>query len=133
MEKGLTKTELVLMGSGELSFLGDSVYEVNIRKELLLRGVRSSASLVEASQKYTSAVSQSEILTLIYDELKENENNIVNRGRNYKSKHVPKNVSRAKYSSATALECLFGYLSLCDDQGRIDELIAMIFDKVNVL
>ena len=47
----LTKTQLMLLGSGELAYLGDSVYETEIRKELLLRGIRKADKLVNAKRK----------------------------------------------------------------------------------
>lgn len=130
MEEKLTPTQLTLMGSGELAYLGDSVYEMLIRRRLILRGTRKSDNLVKEARNYVSASSQAKILQLIMDELKEDELKIVMRGRNSKLKYTPKNATQKEYSYATGLECLFGYLCLSENDERLHELIEMIFRKV---
>jgi ribonuclease-3 family protein len=130
MEEKLTSTQLTLMGSGELAYLGDSVYEMQIRKSLILRGTRKSGNLSKEARNYVSAPSQANILQLITEELSEDELKIVMRGRNSKLKYTPKNATQKEYAYATGLECLFGYLSLSGDDKRLEELTEMIFRKV---
>ena len=132
MEKKLTltKTQLMLLGSGELAYLGDSVYETAIRKQLLLRGVRKADKLVNEAQKYVTASSQANILNRIGDDLTEEEQKIISRGKNANLRNTPKNATPKEYAQATALECLFGYLLLKEDNERIELLIRKIFDKV---
>ena len=126
----LTKTQLMLLGSGELAYLGDSVYETAIRKELLLRGIRKADKLVNEAQKYVTASSQANILNMIEDDLTEEEQKIISRGKNANLRNTPKNATPKEYAQATALECLFGYLLLKEDSERIEMLIHKIFDKV---
>ena len=126
----LTRTQLIQLGSGELAYLGDSVYETAIRRGLLLRGVRKADKLVNIAQKYVTASSQSKILCMIEDDLNEEEQKIVSRGKNANLRNTPKNATPKEYAQATALECLFGYLLLKEDSERIEMLIRKIFDKV---
>lgn len=126
----LTKTQLIQLGSGELAYLGDSVYETAVRKELLLRGIRKADKLVSEAQKYVTASSQANILNMIVDDLTEDEQKVVSRGKNANLRNTPKNATPKEYAQATALECLFGYLLLKEDNERIELLIRKIFDKV---
>lgn len=130
MEEKLTFTQLALMGSNELAYLGDSVYEMQIRRRLILRGTRRSGNLVKEARNYVSAPSQAKIFQLITDELSEEELKIVMRGRNSKFRYTPKNATQKEYAYATGLECLFGYLSLSENKERLEELTEMIFRKV---
>lgn len=116
------------LNCGLLAYLGDSVYEVNIRNYLVLNKKGHSSELQKESLKYVSAKSQSVILdTLIENNyLSEEELNLVMRSRNYKTNSKPKYVDIITYKKATALECLFGALYLNKNQIRIDELIKRI-------
>ena len=58
--------------------------------------------------------------------LSEKEIDIVKRGRNAKVYSHPKNTDIVTYKWATALECLFGYLKLKNEEERIIELIKII-------
>ena len=50
----------------------------------------------------------------------------VRRGRNAKVISHPKNIDIVTYKWATALECLFGYLYMNNENERIDYLINVI-------
>ena len=58
--------------------------------------------------------------------LTEEELDVVKRGRNSKVLSHPKNVNIQEYKWATALESLFGYLYLNENNDRISELIDII-------
>lgn len=111
------------------AYIGDSVYEVYVRSYIISKGGKTSFDLHRESIKYVKASSQSDILELIYDKLTEEEQNIIRRGRNTKTYHVPKNASIIDYKRATALEALIGYLYLLKRYERIDEIMNMILEE----
>ena len=57
--------------------------------------------------------------------LNENEEAVFKRGRNAHSAHSPKNQDAADYRYATGLEALYGYLYLCGETVRINELFRL--------
>ena len=127
MAQDLTVNELLMMDSSTLAYLGDSVYELQVRSRLVLSGKRQADELVKASLSFVTASAQSYFLdqlsgSFLYDEI-----SIITRGRNMKHKSGRRNVSRLEYSKATAFECLFGYLYLKGRYERIDELMDLIF------
>lgn len=112
---------------GTLAYLGDSVYEVMIRKHLILNSKEKSNVLQKKSLLYVSAVSQSNILDkLLLENIFEEEKDLIKRARNYTPKSKPRYTDIKDYKKATALEALFGYLYLDNNIKRINELINKI-------
>lgn len=133
MEENLNRNELMLLGTPELAYLGDSVYELSVRERLILSGIRNSGELVRRAKDYVTAAAQADILNVLAPVLTEEESAIVNRGRNIKPKHSPKHASPRDYSYATAIECLFGYLYISGDTARLNELTDKIFTYKKVV
>lgn len=94
-----------------LAYLGDSVYELHIRKYLISKGISKVKDLQQTSLNYVSAKSQRRILEELENRsyLTDDEIEIVNRGRNASS-HSSKTTDIITYKKATGLECLIGYL-----------------------
>ncbi len=111
-----------------LAYLGDSIYEVYIRKHLIKKGIVKVNNLQHEAINYVSANSQRKILeNLINDNyLTEEELIVMNRARNHKGTRHPKNTDIITYKYATALEAIFGYLYLENNIKRIEELIKYI-------
>ena len=111
-----------------LAYLGDSVYEVYIRKYLIEQGIVNVNELQESSIKYVSAKGQAYYLNLLLEDkfLTEEEINIVHRGRNHKSHKSPKNTDVNTYKWATGFETLIGYLYLDNKTDRINDIIKYI-------
>ena len=61
-----------------------------------------------------------------YKMLTEREADILRRGRNAGGISVPKSAKPSEYRRATALEAVFGYLSLTGQEERIAELFEAI-------
>lgn len=78
---------------------------------------------------FVQATEQSKAVENILPVLSEEELEIYKRGRNAKSR-VPKSASVADYRRATGLECLFGYLYLSGEQGRMRELFDIAFAHI---
>ena len=127
MKQQLTEREVNLYSPLALAFLGDSVYEVLVRKEILLLANLPVSKLHSLKISRVCAAYQAAALEKIMLVLDDKEISIVKRGRNATGNTVPKHASAAEYRKATALECLFGYLYLLDRQDRIDELFRIIW------
>lgn len=114
-----------------LAYLGDSIYEVYIRKYLIDKGIEKVKILQEEAIKYVSAKSQCKfILDLIeknfYNDI---ELEIIYRARNHKSSRHPKYTDIVTYKYSTAFEAVIGYLYLNNDIKRIEEIIKMIIGE----
>ncbi len=114
-----------------LAYLGDSVYELNIRKNLISKNIYKVNDLQSKALNYVTAKKQSIIVINFIENniLTEEEIDIVKRGRNAKVSSHPKNTDIVTYKWATGLECLFGYLYIKDRVERINELIRIIMEE----
>lgn len=117
-----------------LAYLGDAVYELEIRKHFIDLGIQKVNNLQKEALNYVSAKMQSKYIEYLLSNslLKDDEIDIVKRGRNAKVFSHPKNVDIVTYKWATALECLFGYLYIKNDLNRIKEIINIIIG-VNII
>jgi len=114
-----------------LAYLGDSIYELYIRKYLVDKGIAKVKELQSESIKYVSAKSQSMYLKEMIDNnfFNEEELNIIKCARNHKNNHKPKNCDIITYKHSTAFEALIGYLYLKNDNRRIEEIINNIIGR----
>lgn len=108
-----------------LAYVGDAVHELYVRQYLLSTGAHKPHQLHRRSAAFVSAKAQSAVLRKLYDELTEEEQSTVKRGRNAKSGTVPKNTDVAVYRQATGFECLIGYLFLTHQRERL----AFVMDR----
>ena len=110
----------------QLAYLGDSVWELIVRYDLILRRYtvhHMHSSCVSA----VNANAQARILNSIQDSLSDAEAEIVRRGRNAHAKHAaPRNQSPEDYAASTGFEALLGYLYLTGQDRRIREIISLI-------
>lgn len=113
-----------------LAYLGDSIYEVYIRKYLIDNGIVNVNELQKEAIKYVSAKGQAYYTNkLIEDELlNEEELSVLLRGRNHKSHKSPKNTDIKTYKLATGFETLIGYLYLNEKKDRIDAIVNYILE-----
>jgi ribonuclease-3 family protein len=123
----MTKIEAKAYSPLTLAFLGDSVYELYIREKLVRQANTSAGKLHEKKIKYVCAEKQAENADKLMPFLTEEEIAIFKRGRNSAPK-PPKHASLSEYHKATGLECLFGYLYLCEEKDRLNELLQMTKD-----
>lgn len=121
------ETEINMMSPLTWAYVGDCVYELYIRTELVNRTNLKPHKLHIESIKYVKAQAQAEFLQKIYEELTEEEKDIVRRGRNAENHHLPKNCNVQDYMYATAFEALIGYLYLTKKEERIKEIFNKVF------
>ena len=108
-----------------LAFLGDGVFELLVRTELLNKN-KNPKTLHREAIKSVKASTQTTKINRVIDILTEEELGVFRRGRNAKSHTMPKNATVRDYKEATGLEALFGYLYLLNKGSRILELYSLM-------
>ncbi len=121
------ETEVNMMSPLTWAYVGDCVYELYIRTNLVNKTNLKPHKLHIESIKYVKAKAQAEILQKIYDDLTDEEKDIVRRGRNSENHHLPKNCDVKDYMYATAFEALIGYLYLTKKEDRLKEILEKVF------
>ena len=111
------------------AYVGDSVYELFIRTNLVNNSNAKPHKLHIESIKYVKAKAQAETLDKIFDRLTSKEREIARRGRNTENHHVAKNANVADYSHSTAFEAVIGYLYLTYQDKRLEEILNMCLEK----
>jgi ribonuclease-3 family protein len=121
------KDSLHRMNPATLAFVGDSVYELLVRREIVRRYTSLPAvKLHNFTVKMVRATAQAAAYRTIEPLLSEEEANIFRRGRNASNVTPPKHTQAADYRTATGLEALFGWLFLNGENERI----AILFDAI---
>ena len=110
-----------LPGSLELAFLGDTIYDLYVRRSIVRKGGRVQNMHKQAVSLVCNRA-QAEALLRIQDELTEAEAAVVRRARNA-HQSPPRNANPADYHRATSIEALMGYLYLTGQQDRLDYLM----------
>lgn len=126
MTKIITEKEARGFSPNILAFYGDSVYEVLVRNRVVVEHQTNAGRLHELAVERVRASYQSEAVNVIEPMLSGDEADILRRGRNAGGVSVPKSAKPSEYRRATALEALFGYLSLTGRQARVEELFDAI-------
>lgn len=109
-----------------LAFVGDTVFDLLIRSELVCEANRPVNALHTMASKKVCAAAQAESMRKILPVLTEDETAVFKRGRNAHTGGIPKHASSADYHYATGLESLFGWLYLRGETERIKELYAIM-------
>ncbi len=130
MEKFLTHHEANQYSPLSLAFLGDSVYDTLVRRNLLMQANMPVSKLHNLKIKMACAEYQSKVFELITPELSETELSVLKRGRNAVGNTIPKHSNVIDYRKATAVECLFGYLYLTGESERINQLFKYITENM---
>lgn len=118
------KREFTLIDPLNLAFLGDAVYELMVRRELVNESLRVN-ELHKKAVLYVSANAQCRDFKNIEELLTEDEINLVKRARN-RSQHAPKHTKIQVYRLATGFEALVGALYLSGANERLEYL----FDEI---
>ena len=107
------------------AYVGDAVYELYIRTNLVNNTKLKPHKLHIESIKYVKAKAQADILKRIEHDLTDEEKEIVRRARNAENHHLPKNADPADYMYSTAFEGLIGFLYLTKKDERLKEILKM--------
>lgn len=106
------------------AYLGDALYELYAREYLLnVKRLKTTGALHREAINLVKAEAQAKIAHAITQELSAEENDILRRGRNHKTGHIPTHTDPVTYRHSTAWEGLLGYLYLAGKKERMKELI----------
>jgi len=113
-----------------LAYMGDCAYEIVIRTLLVHKGNAPVDKLNRKASRLAKAETQSQMITLIQEQLSEEELTMYKRGRNAKSYSSAKNASINDYRRATGFEALIGWLYLKGEFERMTQIIRMGFEAI---
>ena len=113
-----------------LAYLGDGVYELYVRNYVLGQGNCQSQKLHAKSQRFVNCAAQEHFLEILQEELREDEREVVRRGRNAKTHSKPRSADYGTYHAATGFEALWGYLYLAEEHDRLDRLFEKICEDM---
>ena len=129
IERAKSLEEINMLSPLTWAYVGDCIYELYIRTDLVNKTKLKPHKLHIETIKYVKAKAQADILKRIEKNLTEKELEIVRRGRNAENHHLPKNCNVQEYMYATAFEALIGYLYLTKQNKRLQEIL----NKVSVI
>lgn len=112
-----------------LAFVGDTVFDLLTRCELVCEANRPVNALHTMASKRVCAAAQAEAIKKIMPLLTEEETAVFKRGRNAHVGSKAKNASSSDYHYATGLESLFGWLWLKSETDRLRYLYSEISDN----
>ena len=115
-----------------LAYIGDNIYELVNRTEMLHRGNRQVQKLHRDCSARANARTQARIMKLLLPLLTEEEEAVYRRGRNASVYTKAKNASILEYHEATGLEALIGYLYLSGQYARAVELVRVGFESEEI-
>lgn len=120
------KADVASLSPLTLAFIGDTVFDLLVRSELVCEANRPVNALHKSASQRVCAAAQARGIRKILPLLSEQEEAVFKRGRNSHTGGIPKNASSADYHYATGLESLFGWLYLTEQSERITELYELI-------
>jgi len=127
VERGKFKMELNLPA---YAHLGDAVYELLIR-EKVVRLTQKPNKMHKITTSYVCASFQAELLNKIFDDLNEEEQEIIRRGRNLPlTPH--KKTNQSIHRQATAFEVIIGHLYK-NSSVRYDVIVEKILQEIDFL
>lgn len=109
----------------ELAFLGDAIWELEIRKYYLRFGYNIS-NLNKQVKSKVNARYQSLIYKKIIDNLEEEFKLIGKRAKNSNIKTFPRSCTVMEYKEATALEAIIGAMYLLKRKEEIKKIINLV-------
>lgn len=112
-----------------LAFIGDTVFDLLTRCELVCEANRPVNALHNMASKRVCAAAQADSIKKIMPLLTEEETAVFKRGRNAHVGSKAKNASSSDYHYATGLESLFGWLWLKNETNRIKYLYSEISEN----
>lgn len=123
IEREKDESEVNLLSPLTWAYVGDAIYELYIRTNLVNKTKLKPHKLHIEAIKYVKAKAQADILKRLMDDLTEEEKDIVRRARNAENHHLPKNADPEDYMYSTAFEGLVGYLYLSKKDERLKEIL----------
>ena len=105
-----------------LAYLGDSVWEVNVREYFIKKGY-NLRNLNNKVVKYVNAKAQSEILNKIFPEIEEKYQEVVRKAKNGNIKSFPQTCTVMEYRNATGFEAYIAALYIDEKLDEIKKIV----------
>ncbi|MEG1752134.1 MAG: ribonuclease III domain-containing protein [Clostridia bacterium] len=122
-EQPISRVKLLETSSLVLAFVGDAVHTLFVRNKIVHDQNLAVGMQHKNAIELCCAKSQANKLDIISSFLYQDEDDVVRRARNVKSKSKPKHAQAEDYSKATAYEALIGWLWLSGNHDRMFELL----------
>ncbi len=106
-----------------LSFLGDAVHSLYVRRMLIEQGHCKSGDLNVEAQRYVTAEAQANMLRRVKPLLLEDELDVFRRASNSTHLNRPKHARAADYRAASGFEAVLGMLEWIGDRERLYEIL----------
>ena len=129
LHTSLTPDQLSTVSELALAHVGDAVFELLVRTELICQGSAKVQTLHAKTVARVTAPAQAAFVELLLPHLTPEETAVYKRGRNAHSHPAPKSATPGQYARATGLETLFGWLWLTGQKERVSELYAIGRDQ----
>ena len=111
--------EMKQAGPAALAWLGDAVYEIEVRLACADYDAVHTDALHNSAVPFVCAKGQSIAIRALFDTLREDEKAVVLHARNKKPSSLPRHADPVDYRWATGFEALFGYWKLNGEEDRI--------------
>ena len=113
-----------------LAYIGDSIYEIYIRKHILSLGYTKVKDLHKKVTEFTCGEAQALAMYYLLNEnlLSDEEISYYKRGRNSHVNSNRKNIDIKTYLDATGFEALIGFLYLDNQIDRLEEIINIVIN-----
>ncbi|MBR6430129.1 MAG: ribonuclease III [Oscillospiraceae bacterium] len=122
----LTPEQLSTVSELALAHVGDAVFELLTRTELICAGSRQRVHDLHAQTvARVTAPAQAAFVEAVLPHLSPEETAVYKRGRNAHTHPAPKSATPGQYARATGLETLFGWLWLTGQKARVSELFTL--------
>ncbi len=108
---------------GALSYLGDAVHSLYVRRMLVERGMSKAKDLNAMSLAYVTAGAQANMYRKIEGLLLDDEREVFKRASNSKHLNKPKHADTQDYRIATGFEAVLGMLEYIGDKERLKMLL----------
>ena len=108
-----------------LAFIGDAVYSLFVRENILSNGELKANDLNKLASSVVCAEAQSAYVKKLVPLMTEDEADIYKRARNAKKGTRPKHAAVAEYNNATGFEAVLGYLYLTGNYERLNFLLSV--------
>ena len=122
----MQKEEALKIHPVALAFVGDAVYSLYVRENLVKEANESPGVYQRAAGAAVSAKGQNALIEKVRDSFTEEEADIFRRARNAKKGTKAKSASVAEYNRSTGIEAVIGYLYLTENHARVREILEKI-------
>lgn len=106
----------------ELAYIGDAVWELHVRRQILANGPGTMDDIHRQTVSRVQASEQATVWRGIKEFVTDEELSVARRARNAKLT-PPRGVSRADYAQSTSFESVLGYLYWTGQQQRLREVM----------